>query len=396
MRYLYIKNGDVVDQILRIISNKNNIDSTGPDAFISDLLITYIQKNPILLISASGRRKCMEIDNIKAYVLPDRSNKGRVTETAILRIKIFIVTLVLIFKFSPDRLICGRSGSMLWASFLYSVLFSKPLVVSRHEVLQRNQKNILKKLAVSLDKFCMMRSKAVICHGPYLKDQLSAMMLDPKKIIEFDIIFDNQMRKTVEVSDSHVAKMKRKILYIGRIEKSKGVYDLYHAFKLLSANQENAILVFVGIGSDLYALKRKAKDDKINDYIFFKGYVSHKKIFEIIADSFIVVTPTRSIQDVGEAAEARCMTAMESIFMGVPVIAPDSGPFPYLIKDRFNGLLFRTNSYKSLAKAISLVLNQNDLYNEIRAGAERSADDSVKSSILSFSGAVHKAFNVGR
>ena len=85
------------------------------------------------------------------------------------------------------------------------------------------------------------------------------------------------------------------------------------------------------------------------------------------------------------------MTAMESIFMGVPVIAPDSGPFPYLIRHNDNGLLFRTNSRKALAEALSRVLVNDDLYRRIRAGVLDSKKD-IMTAPHSFSGAVNLAF----
>ena len=53
----------------------------------------------------------------------------------------------------------------------------------------------------------------------------------------------------------------------------------------------------------------------------------------------MVVTPTQS-----QFPEGRCMATMEGLVMGVPVIAPNFGPFPFLVKHGENGLLFEPDS----------------------------------------------------
>jgi len=392
MRYLYIKNGDVIDQVLRINTKGGPFEKSGPDAFISDLLLNYIKSNPVLLLSASYRKKWLKKDNIEAYVFPYGSKTANITGIVAAYFLAFTKTLFLALRFRPDRIICGRSGAMLWASFFYSILFSKPWVHSRHEAVLDTGRQGLRSWADRLNRFCMKKSRAVVCHGPYLKDQLIRIGVSPDKIIPFDISFDDPAIHGHDAFETHDFGGLHAISYIGRIEKDKGVFDLYQAFKALGPEKERACLLFVGSGKDLEELKRRSRRDHLADRIYFKAYVPHDKIFGIIKSSYIVVTPTRSLLgDLGEATEARCMTAMESIFMGVPVIAPDSGPFPYLIRHNDNGLLFRTNSRKALAEALSRVLVNDDLYRRIRAGALDSKKD-IMTAPHSFSGAVNLAF----
>ncbi|AOY60018.1 glycosyltransferase family 4 protein [Desulfococcus multivorans] len=391
MRYLYIKNGDVIEQLSRIIAS-GEIDKSGPDAFLADLLANYIKMEPILLLSASHRPKRMKKKNIEAYVFPYRSNNAKAVVAAVLGLMSFLRTVILMLKFRPDRIICGRSGAMLWASFLYAAIFSRLLIHSRHETLIKPRKDGLRRLTDTLDRFCMMKSKAVICHGPYLRDQLMGMGLPPDKVIQFDISFEASAVRNENTFAFVAPSVGPTISYIGRIEKSKGVFDLYQAFKALGAEQTSACVLYVGTGKDLEDLKRRVAEDNLTDRVHFRDPVPHKDVFRIIESSFVVVTPTRSVwEDSNEATEARCMTAMESIFMGVPVVAPDSGPFPYLIKDRHNGLLFKTNDYESLAEALTLALKNPNLYLKLKMGAEQSKND-IETASLSFSGAVDKAF----
>ena len=66
------------------------------------------------------------------------------------------------------------------------------------------------------------------------------------------------------------------------------------------------------------------------------------------------------------------MAAMEGIAMGVPTIAPDSGPFPYLVKHGVNGLLFKPDCVADLRAQINKALDDNRLYIHLAQGAKES------------------------
>ena len=53
------------------------------------------------------------------------------------------------------------------------------------------------------------------------------------------------------------------------------------------------------------------------------------------------------------------MSVMEGLVMGLPVIAPNFGPFPYLVKDRVNGLLYVPDSVEQLGRTIDLLLDDD-------------------------------------
>jgi glycosyltransferase involved in cell wall biosynthesis len=77
--------------------------------------------------------------------------------------------------------------------------------------------------------------------------------------------------------------------------------------------------------------------------------------------------------------------------MGVPVVAPNSGPFPFLIKQGINGLLYETDSVEALKRAILSVLDNDELYTRLRGGAMESGRNLLGPAIT-FSQAVKRAF----
>jgi glycosyltransferase involved in cell wall biosynthesis len=86
------------------------------------------------------------------------------------------------------------------------------------------------------------------------------------------------------------------------------------------------------------------------------------------------------------------MTAMEAFAVGVPVIAPDFGPFPYLVQHEQNGLLYTTDIVQSLSDAMLLMLSDTELKSRLTQGA-KTTGMALASANQSFHTVLQKALN---
>ena len=120
------------------------------------------------------------------------------------------------------------------------------------------------------------------------------------------------------------------------------------------------------------------------------GRIPHGELVGLLKKAKVLVTPTQ-----GHFPEGRCMSAMEGLVMGVPVIAPDFGPFPYLVHHEVNGLLYETNSVEALKRRIQQIVEDDRLYEELRAGAQLTAKQLIRPS-LTFGEAIDCAFREKR
>ncbi|MGA7802533.1 MAG: glycosyltransferase, partial [Gammaproteobacteria bacterium] len=82
----------------------------------------------------------------------------------------------------------------------------------------------------------------------------------------------------------------------------------------------------------------------------------------------VVVTPTKRA-----FPEGRCMAAMEALAVGVPVVAPNYGPFPYLVTDNENGRLYEPDSVSSLRQALEQTLTDKNVYENLAEGARQTS-----------------------
>lgn len=385
--YAYIKNGDVIEQFEKILASMDNKITSGPDAFIYDF-VKSVQNNPLILLSRTIRDvpHYKKDANIKAKVFKMRgAHYSKIWLGPISTIQIFLQLM----QFKPKRILCGTTGGPLWACFLASKIYSSAFVHSRHNRVTSNFDSWYRKLSILVDNWCIRRACGAVCHGPYLKQELLDAGVNKDRIFEFDVSFDDMLTDIKKNSFPHqyasLAKA-RFLLYFGRVQENKGVFDLLSAYMSLSKKDRSLMLVYAGTGIHLERLKKTVLHADLENKVLLLGKVPHDQLAYIIKASLAVITPTRS-----EFPEGRCMSAMESLIMQTPVIAPDFGPFPYLVKHGENGLLYAPDSIEDLEYKLEDLLSNEDLIQKLISGAKKSGEQ-LMNPIASFSQALKKAF----
>jgi glycosyltransferase involved in cell wall biosynthesis len=130
-----------------------------------------------------------------------------------------------------------------------------------------------------------------------------------------------------------------KFLFVGQLEKHKGVDILIQAFNILKGNLE---LVIIGDGSLLTGLKEKFGNDS---RIKFLGRKSPEEVEKIMSESDCLIVPSLC----WENAPAVIYEAYQA---GLPVIASRIGGIPEIIK-KLGGELFEPGNITELEKLMN-------------------------------------------
>ena len=128
------------------------------------------------------------------------------------------------------------------------------------------------------------------------------------------------------------------LLYLGQVNKSKGVIGLIKSFSKIKL--PHIKLHIVGIGNDLKLAKKMAKDDK---RIIFHGWLLHHKLSSILSKTDVLVLPSLCYEN-------SPTVIYESLSMGIPVLAADIGGSVELIKENKNGWIFKAGDFNSMSK----------------------------------------------
>lgn len=363
-RYAYCKYGDVVAQLSALGPCPEYVPDGGPNTYAANFLRRSCG-SPVLLISYCDSTETMRRGNVTALTF--NSNHRPFLPELVVWMLILLKTFHHLLRFKPTHILSAASGPPLWACFLVSRLRRIPLAHTRHS--RFGGGSGIKALADRIDAFVIKRASVVICHGPYLKGQLLSLGVRPEKLHEFNISY-RYLIASNNVADGEVPDISghgkyRCIVFVGNASKEKGILDLLEACKGLLQSEKSIRLVYIGKGPHLRLLKERVKEEKLSDQVIILGHIDHKLLPSIISRCDLIVTPTQSIYP-----ESRCKAAIEGMVLGKPVIAPDYGPFPYVLKHGHNGLLYKPDSVSDLRDKISMAMNDEILYSRLVRGAE--------------------------
>lgn len=380
-RYFYFKNGDVVAQLQRVAALGDMQPEGGPDAFLASLLFNGQVKEA--RIGAFLDIDCSERHGPYTALTYSRVGiKGRLG--TLFRLPFDIL------KFQPDRLLCGRQGYALMVCLAVGRLIGAPVVFSAHNRLFGQAHGWIGRLREWLDSWLIRRCRGAVCHGPYLAQELRQIGMPAERVQVFDSGCAGLVDRASETGQSMplTEHEPRRVLFIGRMVRDKGIFDLLRAYQKSPDALSGSELVYVGDGQDREELQQLVQDIGLQDRVKFLGQLPHAEVGAQIRKSWVVATPTRS-----SFPEGRCMAAMEALAMGVPLVAPDAGPFPFLVQDDVNGLLFRQDDIEHLADCLRAVYEEPGLRERLAGQALQQRDRLLKPDV-EFAAAVSRAFGV--
>lgn len=151
-----------------------------------------------------------------------------------------------------------------------------------------------------------------------------------------------------------------KIMFIGRVEVFKGVFDILKMAEQLEKRHPGHFKwVICGTGPALESLQAKAVDMSLTDLVDIPGWVDLEQLIEIYRDCHMSIVPTTDGFNEGLA-----MTAAESALTGRPVIT--SGVVPAAGEMETACYKARTNDIDSFVDGIEKIAFDEDLYQTMR------------------------------
>ncbi len=129
-------------------------------------------------------------------------------------------------------------------------------------------------------------------------------------------------------ADLTPAPRARRVLFLGRIEANKGVFDLLGAFASVAAENPEITLDIAGTGSADSALSQEIARLPCSDRITVHGLLDAKGVHHRLASADLLVCPTRS-----DFAEGLALVVLEAAVHGVPTLLSSVVPAKSLLPD---------------------------------------------------------------
>jgi phosphatidylinositol alpha-mannosyltransferase len=143
------------------------------------------------------------------------------------------------------------------------------------------------------------------------------------------------------------------ILFIGRLERRKGVKHLLSAFQILAQENPHVKLVIAGDGPERERLELLAEDLKIPN-VSFLGYVSDELKMELLADADLLCSPALFGESFG-------IVLLEAMATGTIVVAGNNSGYADVMRDLGALSLVNPEDTEEFARRMDILLHEADL-----------------------------------
>lgn len=197
---------------------------------------------------------------------------------------------------------------------------------------------------------------SIIVPSPFVMD-IARALFPHKQIFYIPIPFEHKFNKSFSYEHGN-------LLYVGTIEKRKGLSYLIDAISLLD-NRASVKLNVVGkIVEQSYfdKLQQQISALGLSDNVSFLGRVSDKTLAECYQKAEIFTFPS--------LLEGYGIVLIEAFNNGLPIICFDNTAMPYTVKDGVNGFVAKNKDAKDLAVKIRILLGNRLLREKLQEGIE--------------------------
>lgn len=155
------------------------------------------------------------------------------------------------------------------------------------------------------------------------------------------------------------------ILFLGRAEHRKGIFDLLQAVQQLAPAFPNVRLVIGGDG-DLDAVAAKVNELGIGRHVEIAGWMGAHEKAQRLEQASIFCLPSHD--------EGLPMAMLEAMAAGRPVVVTPVGGIPEAITHGDNGMLVPPGDPEALAAVLATVLHDEQLRMRLGASARRTIE----------------------
>ncbi len=152
------------------------------------------------------------------------------------------------------------------------------------------------------------------------------------------------------------------VSFVGRFSEEKCPAKFVEIANLLRG-EDNLHFLMIGNGPEYPRIKQQIRELQLENKIYAPGFVPDLRPF--LRASGAIVIPS--------SIEGIPIVLMESLALGVPVIASAVGGIPSVIRDGFNGFLCEPSDIDGFVKAIKKIVVEENLHSAMETNARKFA-----------------------
>ena len=154
-----------------------------------------------------------------------------------------------------------------------------------------------------------------------------------------------------------------KLVYVGRLAREKGLYEVLRGLKLAQEQGAQARIVLAGSGPEEARLRRFAEELGLATDVSFIGPAFGENKVRLLTDADVLVLASYS--------EGLPYALLEGMAAGAPAITTRVGAIPDVVTEGVHGLFVPSRDSESIARAIGRLAADRDLLARMSAACRR-------------------------
>ena len=148
---------------------------------------------------------------------------------------------------------------------------------------------------------------------------------------------------------------KKQILFLGKIDEAKGVYEIPAVMDRVCREFPEAVFYIAGSG-DLEGVRERTPED-LRKNLVLPGWIVGEEKTQALWDSAVFFLPSHM--------EAMPVSALDAMGYGLPVVSTNVGGIPDVVSDGGNGTLTAVGDTEKMAEALLALLRDRALWEKM-------------------------------
>lgn len=181
-----------------------------------------------------------------------------------------------------------------------------------------------------------------------------------------NIVVINNGIDTEQYEDAKSIENKNNFLFLGRIGKRKGAYDLVSAVEQIAKKQPSVLVYMAGDG-EINQIKEIINKKNLNNNVKVVGWIDFETKVKLLREVGTVVLPSYN--------EGLPMALLEGMAAGKVVISTNVGGIPELVENETNGFIINPGDVEALVDRMIRVMTDEKFIENVSENNLRKIED---------------------
>ena len=151
--------------------------------------------------------------------------------------------------------------------------------------------------------------------------------------------------------NDHPQQKKCNFLFLGRLGKRKGAYDLLEVLRDNKIYYQEKVKLFIGGDGEVEHVLKRIREYKLEEMVEYVGWVTGEKKIELLNNADVYVLPSYS--------EGLPISILEAMSYKLPIISTNIGGIPEVVFNAQNGYLITPGDQPALKRCIDKMLESS-------------------------------------